>query len=94
MGPPSSHTFSSPPSLLPLTVFSPLKESQVSLQSLLGGLGGVKSKSLQALKKRLSTVEERNDPVEPPLNKIQADKVGKNVSILVCCLSVFVVLDF
>lgn len=51
---------------------------EVSLQSLLSGLGGVGSKSLLALKKRLSTVEERNEPIEPPLNKIEADRVRKN----------------
>ena len=51
-------------------------ESRVSLKSLLSGLGGVENKSLLALKKRLSTVQERNEPTQPPLNKIQADRVS------------------
>ena len=37
-------------------------------------MGGA-SKSLLALKKRLGQVKEKNRTLEPPLNKIQADKV-------------------
>jgi hypothetical protein len=58
--------------LLPVSCFV---AGQVSLQGLLNGLGGIGSKSLLALKKRLATAEERIEPLEPPLNKIEADRV-------------------
>ncbi len=53
------------------------------MESLLSGVGRAGSKSLLALKKRLSQVKDKNETVEPPLNKIQADKV-RPLTVVMC----------
>lgn len=58
------------------TILILFSDGAVSLESLLSGLGAAGSKSLLALRKRLSAVEEKNDPLDPPLHKIQADRVN------------------
>ena len=45
-------------------------------------LSGIKTKSLLALKKRLGAVEKGVEPLETPLNRIQADKVAREMSRL------------
>ncbi len=52
-----------------------LADGKASIAGLLKGLGSTQDKSLVDLSKKLSTMEEKNKPMDTPLNKIQADRV-------------------